>query len=366
MKRTALRHFWPLLALALLVWGAPAAAQTNAAELRVDPPALSLTAGQTQTVTIVLQDAAEVYGIDVRASFDPALVEIVDSDPARDGVQMAPGVFPQPDFVALNAADNSAGALRYVVTQINPTPPASGGGAVFTFQVRGRANGVSPLRIDLVEMANRSGELLPVSTTGGAITVTGGQPPAPTGVALTVPAEGGQPAATAGAATVSPAPTVAPVDPAATVPVAALATTDAAATTGPASGPSDPPQPTLTTDSGDTVPAATVPAATAPSVETDAVAVAATLPAEPNAPAAGETTTNDGAAPTAAAVAAVGDGANESAAPPSVIGAGTDATGRDALATPASDSPGGALLIGGAVVLMLVAAVILLARRGRG
>ena len=360
MKRTALRHLWPLLALALLVWGAPAAAQTGAAELRVDPPALNLTAGQTQTVTIVLQDAAEVYGIDVRASFDPALVEIVDSDPARDGVQMAPGLFPQPDFVALNAADNSAGALRYVVTQVNPTSPATGGGAVFTFQVRGRANGVSPLRIDLVEMANRSGELLPVTTTGGAITVTGGQPPAPTGVALTVPAEGALPEATAGAATVSPAPTVAPVDPAATVPVAALATTAAASTTDPASGPSDPPQPTLTIASGDTAPAATG----AP-VETDAVALAATPPAEPTAPAAtDETTTNPDAAPTVAAVAGADDTAADLAAP-AVIGAGTDATAPDALATPADDSPGGALLIGGVVVLVLLAAGVVLARRGR-
>ena len=83
---------------------------------------------------------------------------------------MTPGAFPQPDFVALNLADNAAGALRYAVTQVNPTPPATGGGVVFSFQVRGRANGVSPLRLVLVEMANRSGELLSVTTDDGAIT----------------------------------------------------------------------------------------------------------------------------------------------------------------------------------------------------
>lgn len=360
MKRTAIRHLWPLLAL--LVWGAPAAAQTGAAMLRVDPPALSLIAGQTQTVAIVIQDAAEVYGIDVRASFDPALVEIVDADPARDGVQMTAGVFPQPDFVALNAADNSAGALRYVVTQVNPTPPAGGGGVVFSFQVRGRANGVSPLRIDLVEMANRSGELLPVTTTDGAITVTGGQPPAPTGVALTVPGEGALPAAPTGAATVAPLTTGAAPATATTEPAPVQPTTAAAATTGPAGSPTALP-PTPATAGGDTTPAATT-----ASVETDAVAVAATLPAEPTDPAvAAETTANDGAAPTAAAVAAAGNGGtDESAAPPSVIGAGTDATRPDALSAPADDSPGGALLIGGAAALVLVAAVILLARRGRG
>ncbi len=358
MKRTAIRHPWPLLALALLIWAAPAAAQTGAAGLRVDPQSLSLDAGETQTVAIVLQDAAEVYGIDVRASFDPALVEIVDADLARNGVQMTAGVFPQPDFVALNAADNSTGALRYVVTQVNPTPPASGGGVVVTFQVRGRANGVSPLRIDLVEMANRSGELLPVTTTDGAITVTGGQPPVPTGVALTVPAEGAPPAATGSAATVAPVPTVAVAAPAATATAAALPTTAAEAT----SGPTAPPQPTLTSATGDTVPAVT----TAPLSETDAVAVAATLPGAATAlAAAGETPASADTAPTVAAVTGADNTAVDSVAP-DVIGAGTDATGPDALADAANDSPGGALLIGGVVVLVLVAAVILLARRGRG
>ena len=357
MKQTAIRHLWPLLALALLVWSAPAAAQTGAAVLRVEPESLSLAAGQMQTVAIVIQDAAEVYGIDVRAGFDPALVEIVDADPARDGVQMTPGAFPQPDFVALNAADNAAGALRYAVTQVNPTPPANGGGTVFTFQVRGRANGVSPLRVTLVEMANRSGELLPVTTRDGAITVTGGQPPAPTGVALTVPVEGGSPPAGAGGATAAPKATVAPAPtaaPAGNTPPTSNAATVAPiageATNGPAGSPNAP-QPALTDATGATVPpGAAVPGATAvPLVETDDGTPAAAI--------AGQTTTDLEAATTTA-------NASESAAPPSVIGAGQDAAGPGVANPPPSDaSPGGALLIGGVIVLFLLATAVVLARR---
>ena len=356
MKQTAIRHLWPLLALALLVWGAPAAAQTGAAVLRVEPESLSLAAGQMQTVAIVIQDAAEVYGIDVRAGFDPALVEIVDADPARDGVQMTPGAFPQPDFVALNAADNAAGALRYAVTQVNPTPPANGGGTVFTFQVRGRANGVSPLRVTLVEMANRSGELLPVTTRDGAITVTGGQPPAPTGVALTVPAEGGSPPAGAGGATAAPEATVGPAPPAPpagntppTSNAATVAPIAGEATNGPAGSPNAP-QPALTNATGATVP----PGATAvPLVETDDGTPAAAI--------AGQTTTDLEAATTTANAS---DTAAESAAPPSVIGAGQDAAGPGVANPPPSDaSPGGALLIGGVIVLFLLAAAVVLARR---
>ena len=359
MNRTAYRFLWPLVAL-IVLWGAPVAlAQTGAAVVRPDPAALTVAAGQTQTVSVLLENAADVYGIDVRLSFDPVLIEVVDADAARDGVQMTPGVLPQPDFVALNAADNAAGALRYAVTQVNPTPPAGGNGVVFTFQVRGRASGVSPLRVVLVELANRSGELLSVTTRDGAVTVTGGAPSAPTGVALTVPAEGA-PAATAAAATVAPAPTVAPAATSAGVATSSVAPTvaPADATTSPAGDPTAPLQATLTAETDMAVMAAPT---TAPGAS-DATSDATPLPTEQTAPAAaGETTTNSAAAPTAVAAA------SDAPALPSVIGAGTDAT-FPAAATPppGDDSPGGALLIGGMTVLLLIAVGVVVARRGRG
>ena len=68
------------------------------------------------------------------------LVEVVDADPAREGVQFTPGTFPQPDFVARNVADNEAGTLRYVITQVHPTEPASGDGVLFTVQFRAQAD----------------------------------------------------------------------------------------------------------------------------------------------------------------------------------------------------------------------------------
>lgn len=358
MNRTINRLLWPLAAL-ILLWGTPVAmAQTGAAVVRPEPAALTVAAGQTQTVSVLLENAADVYGIDVRLSFDPALIEVVDADAARDGVQMTPGALPQPDFVALNAADNAAGALRYAVTQVNPTPPAGGSGVVFTFQVRGRASGVSPLRVVLVELANRSGELLSVMTRDGAVTVTGGALSAPTGVALTVPAEGA-PATTAAAATVTPAPTVAAATTAAGAATSSVAPTVALAdaTTSPTGDPIASPQATLTAASGAVVVVAptTVPGAN------DAASDAAPLPAEQTAPAAaGQTTTNPTAAPTAVAAAV------DAPVLPSVIGAGTDATFPAATTPlPGDDSPGGALLIGGMTVLILVAVGVAVARRGR-
>ncbi len=47
--------------------------------LRPEPAVLEIGQGQVETVSIVLENAQEVYAIDVQASFDPAVVEVVDA-----------------------------------------------------------------------------------------------------------------------------------------------------------------------------------------------------------------------------------------------------------------------------------------------
>ena len=118
----------------------PAAAQDQPAIVRSDPAVLEIAPGEMATLTVVLAGAQEVYGIDVRATFDPQLVEVVDADPAREGVQFKAGSFPQPDFLVRNEADNQAGTLHYAITQVNPTEPASGDGVLFTVQLRALAD----------------------------------------------------------------------------------------------------------------------------------------------------------------------------------------------------------------------------------
>ena len=96
--------------------------------VRIDPAVIEIGPGDMATLTVVLADAQEVYGIDVREPFDPQLVEVVDADPAREGVQFKAGSFPRPDFLVRNEADNQAGTLHYAITQVNPTEPANGYG----------------------------------------------------------------------------------------------------------------------------------------------------------------------------------------------------------------------------------------------
>lgn len=228
--RTLLAVLVAILSLGQLI----PAGQVAPAIVGPEQPSYTIGPGAPVTIHVLLQNATNVYGIDVRASFDPALVEVVDADSTREGVQLQPGEIPQPDFVVGQDVDPQTGAVRYVVTQLNPTPPASGSGILFTLTVQGRGQaGSGEFRIESVEMANRDGELLPVHTNGAVLMVEESDPSGhATGVPLGATSAPSQPAtatptttgvtsapATAAAqlaTATQPPPTIQPIQPGAT------------------------------------------------------------------------------------------------------------------------------------------------------
>ncbi len=170
--------------IVILLLGLPSQAvfaQDGSALVRADPPVLEVGQGQIETLQILLVNAENVYGIDLQAKFDPAVVEVVDADPKQNGVQMTPGTFLKPDFVALNNADNTTGTLRYVVTQLNPTPPANGEGVILSVQLLGKVSGVkTSLDIVSVQIADRRGVKQPVTARDADLVAVPPKPPTPT------------------------------------------------------------------------------------------------------------------------------------------------------------------------------------------
>jgi len=149
---------WLPITQPLLLPSQAALAQEGKALVRTEPAVLEVGKGQIETLQILLVNAQNVYGIDLQAGFDPAVVEVVDADPDQAGIQMTPGSFLKPDFVVRNVADNQAGALHYVVTQLNPTPPANGEGVILSIQFLGKATGIeTALTILSVQIADRRG-----------------------------------------------------------------------------------------------------------------------------------------------------------------------------------------------------------------
>lgn len=161
--------------VALLAAAGPLAAQdelslagkapSNAAIVRCDPSALNAFVGTTVSVTIYVQDVVDLYGLDVRLMFDPAYVQAVDTDPATAGVQIQPlSGFLSPDFVVRRSADNTTGLVRYAATQVAPSQPVSGSGAVARIDLRAVQPGAITVPFPQVELARNNGTTIPATT----------------------------------------------------------------------------------------------------------------------------------------------------------------------------------------------------------
>nr|MBC7245852.1 carboxypeptidase regulatory-like domain-containing protein [Chloroflexota bacterium] len=126
------------------------------------------------TVTLELQDVHNLYGVDAQLEFNPDVLEVVDSDPFKEGVQITRGTFPDPAQGAVSAeeADNTEGLVRYAISLADPAPPAEGSGTLCSITFRAKAHGYSrlhPSSVQLVEAT--SGASMPVVAVGGSVYV---------------------------------------------------------------------------------------------------------------------------------------------------------------------------------------------------
>ncbi len=171
-----------------------AAAQTA---VRPDPLTVQLAPEAQVTVSIIVQDVADLYGAEFHLSFDPAIAQVVDADASRPGVQIQAGAWFNDGFVAINKADNAAGTVDFAVTLVNPAEPVSGSGVLATIPLAGKQEGNAVLKSRGMILATRQGREIPSQWQDGQIEVAagsgsaqgalaGGQP-AP---ATTVPQEG--------------------------------------------------------------------------------------------------------------------------------------------------------------------------------
>ena len=138
----------------------------------IHEPSSNVNVGDTVTVDIKIESVTDLYGVDVRLSFDPALLEVQDAEPGTTGVQIQKGAFPAPECVIKNEADNSAGTIWYAVSQMNPTEPVSGAGVVASITFKGLAEGTSSVDFTYHKLVERDGEpITPTTVYSGEITV---------------------------------------------------------------------------------------------------------------------------------------------------------------------------------------------------
>lgn len=182
------------------------AQQAAPAILKVEPGTQQVGVGAQTTAEIWVQDVQGLAAIDMEVRFEPGLLQVVDADPNRDGIQVLPGDFLAADFVVRNDVDNAAGIIRYTVTQVAPTPPASGSGILVLINLQGVTPGTATLSFKTAMLASGSAQEIPAITRSGQVVVSAGGVIPPT---ATLPLA--TPITTAPTATFTPLPGAPPV-----------------------------------------------------------------------------------------------------------------------------------------------------------
>ncbi len=125
--------------------------------------------GETFAVEVRIDDVVDLYGIDVRVAFDPDRLEVVET-----AVTPGTDLLSPPWLILFNQVDNQAGTIWYVVTLLNPHPPVSGSGALYTFHFKTLAMGPATAGIAELTLSDINGDLIS-ATTAGAVYQVGHQ-----------------------------------------------------------------------------------------------------------------------------------------------------------------------------------------------
>jgi hypothetical protein len=122
---------------------------------------------------IEVADIFDLYGVDLRLTYDPDVVEVVDADPAQPGVQVVLGtVFEGVEsFVVKNEAGE--GEINVVASRVMPAPAFTGTGSLMAVTWLGKTGGETPLVFDSVKLSDQDGQSLSVTPLDGEIQVGG-------------------------------------------------------------------------------------------------------------------------------------------------------------------------------------------------
>jgi LysM repeat protein len=145
----------------------------------IDPPTREVAVDATTQVDVRIENVSNLYAFEVHLTFAPALLEVVDADPGTAGVQIQPGTFLSPDYLAQNEVNQADGKIDFAVTQMAPHEPVSGGGILVTVTFKGKAPGDCDIGVGVL-LSDRDGGAISAGTQGGRITVTTGPTLTPT------------------------------------------------------------------------------------------------------------------------------------------------------------------------------------------
>ncbi|MBM3187602.1 MAG: hypothetical protein FJZ90_02650, partial [Chloroflexi bacterium] len=149
----------------------------------VSQTAACVDVGMTTTLAIYIDNVYNFGGYQMRVTFDPALLEVLDSvpdtggppgdmcAPKTEGVQLSLGQFLAPDCQIWNDVDNTTGVARLAIAQDPAKPGVSGSGVLAWITFKGLQAGISSITIESMILSEPIGIEIRANVISGTVYV---------------------------------------------------------------------------------------------------------------------------------------------------------------------------------------------------
>jgi general secretion pathway protein D len=142
-----------------------AATQTQAAKIRFEPQALSLKAGQTVTIGVVVENVNDLFSIPLLLQYNPAVISV---EEVRHGGFLSGGT---QEIAIVQRVDKEHGQAIISATRQPNTPGVSGSGTLIGIVIKALAPGSSNLSIVQVNAKDSQQKLIPLVTSEATLQV---------------------------------------------------------------------------------------------------------------------------------------------------------------------------------------------------
>jgi len=153
--------------LMVVIFGiAGPAAANDQATLSLIAPEGSIPVGTEISVTVHISDVVDLWALGLTLEFPPDMLQVVDADTQKAGIQVIPGDCPNPvspQGFLYYQVDNSTGTINYVVTQLYPTSPVTGDCDVFHVHFLTTSGPEALLHFSYVLLSDIEGAEIPVT-----------------------------------------------------------------------------------------------------------------------------------------------------------------------------------------------------------
>ena len=154
----------------LVAWSA-GSALAQGTRMWLSPATLDLAPGAVGTLEVRVEDVAQLAGAEVSLTFEPALLEVVDAEPATPGTQIAHGDFLSPDFIVRNGVDSATGTVDYAIACMPLDKAVSGSGVLARLTFRALAEGETYVTVRSALLADMQKQPIPVETGSSVVVI---------------------------------------------------------------------------------------------------------------------------------------------------------------------------------------------------